>query len=471
MATSSVSLLIALACTSPPDDTAAAVEDLVPSHHDVVRTRGAHGLRVTAAFPVPAALDVACALDADPDEVHLYALPPALDHDLAVRGLLAEHSYTCTLASDAWTARHTVTTGAPPPWIPTWQLQEDVALWGAYNLVSHRLGLEDQKLLIIDIEGRLRWSMLVPENPVDIDATWLEDEQLLLMGGGYKLPPTLVSLSGETIARGPESSTGRPYHHHVERTDDGSYLAMSLIQNTDGANDWTGFTVEQIDPDLSETVWVWSSQDGVDQGRLDVPGGASEDPYHANALALHGDAIYINLYGSRALVELDRTTGEVGWLFGPGRDFTLLDDRGEVADASAWQYTAHAPERRGSGWLFYDNGGGRPGGGSSRVVEFLLDEATMTAQTLWTWTEPGWFEPIWGDVDWLDNGGVFVDRAHHSSASDDQRTELIELDPTDHLPTWRLRFHGGDDFSYRAERLGGCAIFANAHYCPALLDR
>ena len=127
----------------------------------------------------------------------------------------------------------------------------------------------------------------------------------------------------------------------------------------------------------------------------------------------------------------------------------------------------HAPEVHGDRIFYYDNGVGRPGGSFSRVVELQIDEAARTATVVWEYTEPGWYETIWGDVDLLPDGNVLYTRAHCGTCLPNQSstTQIVEVDPRTNTPVWRLVMSDIHDAGYRAERIDGCALFANRRYC------
>jgi hypothetical protein len=120
----------------------------------------------------------------------------------------------------------------------------------------------------------------------------------------------------------------------------------------------------------------------------------------------------------------------------------------------------------------YDNGTDRPGGSYSRVAEYELDLDAREATLLWSWTEPGWYDPIVGDADWLPNGHVLVTQGFNRCLDffGDDVSELVELQPPDTV-VWRMTWPTRDHTVYRSERYDGCAVFANARYCPAVADR
>jgi hypothetical protein len=151
-------------------------------------------------------------------------------------------------------------------------------------------------------------------------------------------------------------------------------------------------------------------------------------------------------------------------------DFSLIDDDGNPAPVEQWFYTQHAPELDGSTLYVYDNGKDRPGEHYSRVVAFDVDLTARTLHQTWEWRGDGWYEPIWGDVDLLPNGHLLVTRGHcDDCGADPVPTSWVELDPGTG-PVWELDTPTLGHMGYRAERLDGCAVFANAEYCPSLLE-
>ncbi|MEQ1565834.1 MAG: aryl-sulfate sulfotransferase [Myxococcota bacterium] len=433
------------------------LEDLVLAKQFLVHT----------AEEVPAALS--CVQRDDPEEVFELTSPAGADHGFTLTGLLAETDYDCTFTAGNAVAARSFRTEALPSWLPQWSTAVTDRSEAGYTLLNHGLDTtepdREAKLLIVDREGRLRWYLRCPENASDLDAQYLGDGRILY-GGGYLMPPTVVGLLGAVVSQAGPSVTGAfRYNHHTERIATGEIATFSVVPNTDGTHEWDGFAIEVFDPTLSERTWVWNSQRGVDEGWLPyLPD--NEDPYHANSMQFDGTDVYVNLRALGWVVKLDRRTGAREWTLGPYQDFDLIDAAGAPADPSEWFWRAHAPEKRGDEFLFHDNGVGRPAGRWSRAVAMTVDEDARTAQVTWEYTEPGWYEPIWGDVDRLPDGHVLITRGHcdHCYGAD-QRTELVEVDPTDNAVVWRLTFADPLDGGYRAERIDGC-VFPNRKSCP-----
>jgi len=422
----------------------------------------------------PAEVALSCMRDDDDREVHeLTSSGISGQHELALYGLRADTTYTCAVSTSDGEASFALETAPLPDWAPDWTLSGETEGYTLFNHLLAGLDATDQKLLLVDPAGDVRWYYVLPEQVAgDVDSRYLGDGTFLY-GGGYGARPRRIDLTGETVWRGKSPHLGRTHHHHGEALDDGRVMSLVSIDNTapEEAEAWTGFAVEVIDPETDTLDWSWNSQALVDAGQLHVPG-SDRDPYHANTAWWteddEGDALYVSLRDVDAWVRLDRSDGTLSWWLGAGGDFELLDRDGEPADDADWFYFQHAPELTGDTLVVYDNGFGRPGGGYSRVVMYRVDVPGRTVQVLWDWTEDHWKEPVWGDADLLESGRVLVARGHCwgcNGADEANRSALIELDPRTSEVTWRLDFTGESDGLYRAQRIDGCELFDNARWC------
>lgn len=406
---------------------------------------------------------VLCTSADDPSEVH-YVHGQG---EIVLYGLLADTRYDCVLSSGRAHEDRSFRTEPLPDWLPTWTLPVAGDAGGAYTLLNHgtdRRGDRQAKLLVVDPEGRLRWYFSVPYDAADLDVTYLGDGRFLY-GGGFSAPPTILDLGGRASADAPPLESPHDYHHDTEMLPSGEVMGLSESQNTDGTTTWTGARVDRFDPALSMSTWSWDTQRAVDEGWLPVPT-TDVDPYHTNSMQVVGDQLYVNFRQRSIVARIDMPTGDLVWRLGPDGDFALVDDQGEPADDSGWFVGPHAPEHDGDRILFYDNGG--RGNWRSRALELELDEDARTARVVWEFTEDGWYESIWGDVDRLADGHVLITRAHctRCQPNSDARTQLVEVDPATDEVVWRLVFDDPEDAGYRAERIDGCAIFANEKYCP-----
>ena len=482
-------LLPYLACsgdgTSPvPDD------DVTCEHGDVnqdfgflgvdttVREDAPHHVSFSAKLTASAPVEVVCVLATDGDEVHRASSEADLCHEFDLHGLLADADYRCELTSLGVSEVVQLRTASALAHLPETAVVEhdETRRTGDYTLVSHleKTAEPNQlKLLILDAQGRVRWSHFLPDGlSGDLDAQYLGDGRVFY-GGAQGVPPTIVKLSGATEWIGAAPSTGGGPHHHVELLDDGDVLMLSTLANTDDLGEFTGFAAEQVDLYAATVRWAFDSQVAVEAGqlgRLDD----DRDPWHPNALVPwsdgDGDGVIVSLYELRQLARLDPVTSTILWRLGQDGDFTLLDAEGELLPASAWFRASHAPEVSGDAVLLYDNGSSSEG---SRIVEYTLDVTARLAWETWSWTEPGWREPIWGDVDDLGNGHLLITRGHCaecSGANPESRSEILEVERASGEVVWRVRFPHADDGLYRSERIDGCELFANEKYCEAPED-
>ncbi len=165
------------------------------------------------------------------------------------------------------------------------------------------------------------------------------------------------------------------------------------------------------DPETNVIDWDWSvhgtlgDSETIDPDMLqyDRVGLAVnfEDWDHANAL-LHGQDedggqfFWISMRHQDWIVKIDCETDEVAWRFGRDGDFELQDEDGiPYTDDSWYMYQQHSPEWQSHGggvfdFLVYDNGESRmtatglyDGPKYTRLLEFVLDENTMTARKVW----------------------------------------------------------------------------------------
>ncbi len=447
-----------------------------------------NGARVDARVPVAGPVTGTCTHAGDPTEKHVISSDiEETEHTLFFYGLLADTTYRCSVASGGLAAQIDFATGPLPEEVPgDLELTVDDGAShglsdGAYTLFNHMVGDRDVargRLVIVDRAGRVRWYWEFGHVAGDIDAG-LTPEGNVLLGGGYGLAPTTVSLSGELIAMASEPSSGGQWHHHAEMTAAGTYFALSEADNVNPAApkfEFMGFQIDERDPRTDAVVWTWNSQTAVDAGALPVPSTEGYDAFHANSVLGENPSdpggVWVSLRNLSAIVRIEKATGAVTWrMSNQGDDWALLDDAGQPAPTEQWFFGQHAPELVGDTLYVYDNGRNRPGGANSRVVAYALDLAARTLRQSWEWSGGEWYEPIWGDVDLLPNGNVLVTRGHCEDCDGtDGVSRWIELDP-ETGPVWELQTPSLLHAAYRAQRLDGCTIFANSAYCPEMLVR
>lgn len=470
-------MLLLLACADPPPEDAVSIDLALEAGPTSFEAR----LQVSLSEPAP--LWVTCTSPDDAEELHLLESPEASTHELALFGLLAGTTYDCAVHAGASEATGSFTTAIPDD-LPQLTATTTGEISGAYTLFATQDGClgGDIWILFVDPEGRVRWEHALGDDYIaDIDP-YLMDANRVHYGGGWGLLndglPNRgifrdVTLAGEVLIERTEVDFGLGFNHHSEPLPDGTYVSLTGHLDTDGARDWKGVGVEVWDPE-DGVVWSWDSQEMYDAGLLFTPSVGNEDiPYHANAITLradaHGDAAWISNYGMQQIWRIDRASGDVTHIFGPGADFTLLDAQGSPISDAGYPSVQHGVDYADDRMLVYDNG---QDVGRSRVVEYSLDLDTNEARLLWEWTEPGWFDPIVGDADYLPNGDVLVAQGFASCVTpfSNDVTEVVELAPPDDV-VWRLTWPTSRWGLYRAERYDGCDVFANARYCPDVAAR
>ncbi len=444
--------------------------------------------RVTVELDAPADAWVACAAASDPNEVILVESDgPATTHTLDVIGLYEDETWTCEVAATcagAEVATATFDTLALPASVPSFTMTSSgtppQGTWTLLNAEKSCTGGDVQEVMIVDLQGRVRWLYEVGAGyEVDVDAWWTGD--VVHLGGGWGLfednapnrgTMRQVALDGTELVVRDTPDFGLGFNHHSEPLADGEVLSLTTSWNTLGNSTWHGVAVERWSPATQQVTWTWDSQQLVDDG---VEGPHVGSPWHANALewttdAL-GDALWVSLYVGQEVWRIDRATGQRTHVLGRGGDFTLLDADGTPLPSSEWMGGQHDPDFLPDGRvLLYDNGVDQ---GSSRVLELQLDLVNATATKLWEWTEPGWYTPIIGDADYLDGGHVLVTKGVVSCLTFwlSEHSAIIELDPATNQQVWRLELDDRGQAVFRSQRYDGCDIFSNAKHCPAVAER
>lgn len=477
--------------TAPPTPGCPAVTGLTEAAGPLLLERA---LRVS--LDGPADVWVACTSPDDPQERHLLeSEAPADAHAFALRGLLADTAYRCVAhaACGGAPAEATFTTDRPAdlPVLTATHTPGEVVAKG-YLLFNEMRGCSPSSstyAAMVDPDGRLRWVYEVGTDLVlDVDLQ-LQADGTVHIGGGWGIFDEGqanrgvfrdVDLSGQVVLERALPDYGLGFNHHSERLPDGTYLTLTGDRDTDGREAWNGVGVEQWSPTLG-VVFQWNTQALALAGELAPPGRLDRlllpSPYHANAVTFLDDALgpamWLSIYGTEELWRVDRATGERTHVFGAGGDFALSDVSGAPLPDREFPWVQHGPDHHPDGRvLLYDNGVGRPGGGTSRVAEYLLDLRTNEATLLWSWTEPGWNATVVGDADWLPNGNVLVTQGFSVCAEllPNDVSEIVELRPPDTVVS-RWTWPNAQWGVYRSERYDGCSVFHNARWCDDLAAR
>jgi len=209
--------------------------------------------------------------------------------------------------------------------------------------------------------------------------------------------------------------------------------------------------VTEIDGE-GDTLWSWRSIDHVD-----VLG--DEYPHGNNAmLDGSGETLYYSSRYTSSLLKLDGE-GQVLWQLGEDRDFEYDGEHD-----TPWFLAAHARQVLPDGnVLLYDNGSAEDREWS-RVVEYRLDEDSMTASIAWEYpgalADDEWFTFAWGDADRLSNGNTLV--CAGTLVGRQSQSRLFEVTP-DGDKVWQVLLSVNDQ-----EELAGAYM---AQRIPPLLDK
>ncbi len=400
---------------------------------------------------------------------------------VALVGLLPDATYACSAGSACGgaTVAFDVTTEPLPDWAPRLARHPNSGepVSGTWTLFNHQKPCAfnyDNRLLIVDPEGQVRWYYSIPQlntdSTIDIEALWLGDGGILWGGGDDPTgKPQIVGLDHQVRHEagwtGAESSR---YHHDLAMIE-GDIVGMLSVDVSDGATTWKGFDILRYNPDTQEEVWRWRSQDAFDRGELPYPVDVDhpDDAWHANSFAwtndADGEAVYINLLYEQTIIRVDVATGTVGWRLGAGGDFALVDEAGVALPEDNWFAGLHGLHVTDGLVTLYDNGRN-----PSYAITLRLDLGLMQAEQVQRWTEFGWYEPIWGDVDRTSNGDLLIDMAHNECQGGNafHVGSLVDVRGSDGSVAWRIDMLDGEDSSYRSQRIDACDLFNNSRWCP-----
>ncbi len=418
---------------------------------------------------------VQCTAVGDPTDVHLLESDlEATSHTFDLGGLLVEEHYDCLAAavcpeSTQSPVAFAFDTLAEPDELGPVQVDIDpvLGMTGAYTLFNLEVcGGEWDWIQLVDPQGRTRWWHPVPVWPNMGLEVRHHGDGLIVWGGGYTpigRPRQVDVFLGEVY----DSASSLPdyayttFHHDGKQLADGRILTLETETNTIEGWSCEGFAVRLHDPSTGLLTWRYASSDALEERELTPDAYWYGDPWHANWVDVNVengvDKLYMSLCGAYKIIKVDPVQRSIDWTFGLGGDFTLLDTNGNPLPDSEYPSCQHGIEAIGDRLLVYDNGWWRA---SSRIVEYQLDTANMTATLLWEWTD-GWSTCCLGDADQLANGRVLVNQASFGCT---YSTEIHEIDPPTGSVASTVTLQPGDA-SYRGERLEGCELFANAAYC------
>lgn len=422
----------------------------------------------------------ACVSRTDPSEIHLME---GAGTTVALRfaGLLADTDYDCSVALTS-VEGPPVTLGfrtpAPPPDISLATADAtfapDATLTGAYTVMNVKPECRSDNgrnyIAVLDPDGNNRWRYDLPHGMNIGIAVDLDGPDRFLWGGGRSPSgaPEVVDVRDGALWKlsFPESESTR-FHHEARRIADGRILSLEQYDDP-------GWVVSRLrlSDDAGATEWVWDMLSAVDQGKLPPGDADTYDPHHVNWADVvdtsDGLTAVLSLCFSEQVMGVDVATGRVLWRLGKYASFDLRDADGNPLGPDDFPQCQHGLQFDGTHLLVYDNGFER---GYTRVVEYHLDVQARVATQIWTWLDDGFFERYHGSVDWLtpDHQRVLVAQGNSGCDAEDRHSQIVEVDRSqDDKVVHRLVLREVTDWIYRAHRIDGCALFANAKYCPAI---
>lgn len=379
------------------------------------------------------------------------------EHELTLIGMRPEREHQLQAVSSAGDVEETsetlqYTTGA----LPFPSVEADVAVldegamqpgWTLVNLAVGEV-ITRTVAVALDHEGQVVWYHVIGESEgrADVEVSLLEDDRVLIGGA---VPPGYgareVDLAGNVLWEGPEQVQDiveeDGMHHAFRKLSNGNYLALFFGFQEPNLYD----EIREFDAS-HEVVWSWNTLESLPWDDHPAQGG------NTATADLDEDVVYYNDRLASTFYKIDRSSGDVLWAFGQGGDFTVEPDV-----PAPWFVTAHAPERLGNGnILLFDNGDAqqRP---VSRVMEYEIDEAGMSARVAWEYpgalAQDEWFTPYWGDADRLDNGNTLVVAGNVLAAGSQSRIFEVTQDGTMVWEMWQAASDGDVAGSYMATRI------------------
>ncbi|MCA9494951.1 MAG: aryl-sulfate sulfotransferase [Myxococcales bacterium] len=448
-----------------------------------------HEAAVDITLSGPASVAVACQLDGEPAEVHLVeSTTQATQHSLRMAGLLADATYHCSVAPTCPTSTGTalkvdLTTGPESnELLPELLLNvTDPRASQDYILTNHQHNhsWNGQRRIVIDREAHFRWH--AAKEAVDghrgACVGFVPGTEFFTIGGSWPANPNgrpvQIDMYGSGVVYDSADVLGadptKPFHHEGRTLPDGRILTLEerTIVRPDETT-FRGFGNRILDPKTGTVDFEFSSDVPYQAGQLDD--GTNEDAYHTNWADVVDGVLYVSACYDYSVYAIDAVTGEWRWRFGPGGDFTLVDIDGNPLADGQFPQCQHGLEVRGDRLLVYDNGKNR---GFTRAVEYQLDQTTMVATRLWTWTEPYWDEGARGGVAHTSNDHVLITMGHMDieSAYREDLTTLAEIDPVSGEKLWEVQYANYEDSAYRSQSVAPCDMFANSRFCSTVHDR
>lgn len=379
----------------------------------------------------------------------------ASEHSVALPGLLADTEYACIVqvlgSSGPERGEFTLRTDPLPEEFSAFGLNATVAAtedsypgYTLFNLYSD--DSDYQWAIAVDPFGQYRWHYRFELAQGTVTVSYDADKRLFLVGGGrlkQAMQPTAIDETGTVV----QTMSFGDVHHDALFFEDTVYALT-------GGTDFGICVTAQSWPE-GEPHSEWCTRD--------MPQLASLGDVSANSVAVREEAgtrmHYVTLSGEGHILKVREDTGELLWRLGEGLDFTGMD--GEWTD---WSHDVQVGDCEEGDYclLYYDNGVEVE---KSRAAMVAIDESSMEATLVRSWTEDPWYEPRWGGTDLLPNGNWLVGIGHLTDyGTDTPHTAIVEVNP-DNEVVWRLELQPEAWALFRARRADACSMFHHTGFC------
>lgn len=213
--------------------------------------------------------------------------------------------------------------------------------------------------------------------------------------------------------------------------------------------------IVNLDADSYGEIWSWDYRDFFE--KPDCTANQSGDYYidwtHTNSVTMYKEEgiVYVNSRNFSTFFKIDMDSGAIIWRLGKDGDFTFVGD-----NPNPWFELSHDPEINGVNGdkvILYDNGSAERG--FTRIVEYTINETTMTAEITFEFDgsmiDKSWWSEYWGDADRLENGNIFVTAGFYDMQ---QISRFFEVTRDGEI-VWELLFEKADDWQvslYKADK-------------------
>lgn len=402
---------------------------------------------LTIKLDSPALVTIECSADVTIgsfDEHHSLSSPPNLaNHSLTLRGLLAETMYTCIAIVDDINSTVSFVTGSLPA-VLTGKYETPIGnIYNGYMLFNTFQGNnlnEEHWLLIQDYGGNIRWYQSGDIGDGIIAMEYEPEAGGIIAGGGnrHTYPPSVYNLSGELYQR-----INTEMDHDIEFRSDSLYFPVSK-------------------DDLS-CVERWGLTDKTKKWSWCQP---ATDIYHINSIAVSEDESTLLMtthHQFEGIIKVDIATGEVVWTLTPdgSADFSVDVNVSGLKFQHDLSIIECESAEHDLCLLLYDNGSAARG--YSQILKYGLNQNTMEADLLRSFTRDDWFEENSGGVSEIDDGNWLVTQASVVQGSGYSSYWIV--DPKGDV-IWEMKATTNNIAAYRARWVSACEIFNHTGMCP-----